>query len=69
MGHPKGDTMDLYCTPTEKPDPSKCTITAEGIERLKSNMYKVRDWVVKKFGSEAKPSVEIQDNNAHSTSF
>lgn len=56
---PKGDIMDLYCTPAETPDPSKCMMTAEGIERLKNDMHKVRDWVVRKFGEEAKPSVNI----------
>ena len=55
----KGDIMDLYCTPAETPDPSKYMMTEEGIERLKNDMRKVRDWVVKKFGPEAKPSVEI----------
>jgi len=34
-------------------------MTAEEIERLKNDVRKVRDWVVRKFGEEAKPSVNI----------
>lgn len=57
--HPKGDIMDIYCTPAETPDPSKRMMTQEQIERLKNDMQKVKEWVVRKFGSEAKPSIEI----------
>jgi len=59
IDNPKGDIMDLYCTPAETPDPSKRIMTPEQIERLKNDMRMVRDWVVRKFGSEAKPSIEI----------
>ena len=52
--------MDIYPgTPAETTDPSKCIMTSEEIERLKNGMQMVRDWVVKKFGSEAEPSIEI----------
>ncbi|MCD6445205.1 Zn-ribbon domain-containing OB-fold protein [Candidatus Bathyarchaeota archaeon] len=57
--HPKGDIMDIYCTPAETPDPSKRIMSSETIERLKDDMRKVKEWVVRKFGSEAKPSIEI----------
>ncbi len=59
VDEPKGDMMDIYCTPAEKPDPKKRIMTDEEIERLKEDMRIVRDWVIRKFGEEAQPSIEI----------
>ncbi len=59
IDNPKGEIMDIYCTPAEKPDPSKFIMSKEEIERLKEDMKKVKNWVIRKFGSEAQPSIEI----------
>lgn len=56
---PKGEIMDLYCTPAEKPDPSKFIMTEEQIKKLKEDMRKVLEWVKRKFGSEARPSIKL----------
>ncbi|MFX0199478.1 MAG: Zn-ribbon domain-containing OB-fold protein [Candidatus Hodarchaeota archaeon] len=47
IDEPKGDLMDIYATPAEKPVPPKRT--PEELKRLKEDMERVRKWVQRKF--------------------
>ena len=47
VDEPKGDLMDIYATPAEKPVPPKRT--PEEFERLKKDMETVRKWVRRRF--------------------
>jgi len=46
---PKGDLLDVYATPAEKPTPPKRT--PEELKRFREDMDKTRAWVKKNFGS------------------
>ena len=47
VDEPKGDLMDLYATPAEKPVPP--TRAPEELKRLKEDMERVRKWVKRRF--------------------
>jgi len=47
VDEPKGDLMDIYATPAEKPMPPKRT--PEELERLKKDIETIRKWVKKRF--------------------
>lgn len=48
IDEPRGDLMDIYCTPAEKPVSPKRT--PEEVARLREDMEIVKRWVKKKFG-------------------
>lgn len=47
VDEPKGDLMDIYATPAEKPVPPKRT--PEELKRLKEDMETVRRWLKRRF--------------------